>query len=104
MKTIFFAWLFIAITFQSHSQCLKTFNASNNGNAGNSSFPGFGNVNDINYQVPDLNYTLSGQITVSFDSPLPLNVAPPAIITVKETRPGTTVYNYKYALASVSND
>jgi hypothetical protein len=103
MKKIFFSGLFIALTALSYSQCLQTFTASKNG-AGNSTFPGFGNPGDNNYQAPDASYKISGQVSVSFTSALPVSVSPPAILTANQTSPGTGSYVYKYAVASIAAD
>jgi hypothetical protein len=104
MKKIFFSGLFIALAVISHSQCLQTFAATNNGGGGNSGFPGFGIPTDNNYQAPDASYKLSGEITVSFASPLPLATAPPAILSVTQSSPGSGSYTYKYTVSSISAD
>jgi hypothetical protein len=104
MKKIFFSGLFIVLTLLSHSQCLQTFTATNNGGGNNVGFPGFGSIGDNNYQAPDPSYKLSGQITVSFASPLSATTLPPAILSATQTSPGAGNYTYKYTVASISAD
>jgi hypothetical protein len=104
MKKIFFSGLCIALAVLSHSQCLQTFTALSNGGGGTATFPGFGNPGDNYYQVPDANYTISGQVQVSFTSPLPGGTSAPAILSVNQTSPGSVAYTYKFAVASISGD
>jgi hypothetical protein len=103
MKRILFSGLFIALAILANSQCLTTFAVLKNG-AGNSTFPGFGNVGDNNYQAADASYKISGQVEVSFSSVLPNGTPAPAILAVNQTSPGSQAYNYKYAFATLSAD
>lgn len=103
MKRILFSGLFIALTILANSQCLTTFNVLKNG-SGNSTFPGFGNIGDNNYQAADASYKNSGEIEVSFSSALPIGTPAPAILTVNQTTPASQSYTYKYANAIISAD
>jgi hypothetical protein len=104
MKKIFFSGLFIALTAISHSQCLQTFTALSNGGGGTATFPGFGSPADNYYQAPDVSYQISGQVQVSFTSPLPNGTSAPAILTVNQSNPNSVAYAYKFAFASISSD
>jgi len=104
MKKIFFSGLFIALTLLSHSQCLQTFTALSNGGGGTATFPGFGSPGENYYQAPDANYSISGQVQVSFTAPLPSGISAPAILTVTQTSPGSESYSYKFSVSSIAAD